>query len=149
LRSFLGLAGYYRKIVKNFAIISKPLTNLLKKYEQFVWTSINEEAFVALKSALISDPVLALSDFTQQFIVETNTSDKGVGAVHQQNGHPIAFVSKALGARNQGLPINEKECLAILMAIDHWRQYLMQGKFLILIDHKSLMHLDDQKLTTP
>lgn len=149
LRSFLGLAGYYRKFVKNFGIISKPLTNLLKKHEQFIWTSVHEEAFNALKSALVSAPVLALPDFTQQFIVETDASDKGVGAVLQQNGHPIAFVSKALGPRNQGLSIYEKECLAILMAIDHWRQYLMQGEFLILTDQKSLIHLDDQKLTTP
>ena len=67
----------------------------------------------------------------------------------QQNGHPIAFVSKALGPRNQALSIYEKEYLAILMAIDHWRQYLITNEFIILTDQQSLVHLDDQKLSTP
>jgi len=149
LRSFLGMAGYYRKFVKNYGIISKPLTNLLRKNTPYVWTSAHEESFTALKNALVSAPVLTLPDFNKQFVIETDASDKGVGAVLQQDGHPIAFVSKSLGPKKQGLSIYEKEYLAILMAVDQWRQYLIQGEFLILTDQKSLIHLDDQRLHTP
>lgn len=143
------MAGYYRKFVKNYGIISKPLTNLLRKNTPYVWTSAHEESFTALKNALVSAPVLTLPDFNKQFVIETDASDKGVGAVLQQDGHPIAFVSKALGPKKQGLSIYEKEYLAILMAVDQWRQYLIQGEFLILTDQKSLIHLDDQRLHTP
>ncbi|WVZ87398.1 hypothetical protein U9M48_034038 [Paspalum notatum var. saurae] len=149
LRSFLGMAGYYRKFVKHFGVIAKPLTDLLKKNIPFVWTDAHDFAFHSLKEALVTAPVLALPDFSKPFTIETDASAKGVGAVLHQQGHPIAFVSKALGVRNQGLSIYEKECLAILMAIDHWRSYLQQGEFLILTDQKSLTHLDDQKLSTP
>jgi hypothetical protein len=81
--------------------------------------------------------------------VETDASDTGIGAVLHQSGHPIAFVSKSLGVRHQGLSTYEKECLVILLAVDHWRSYLMSGEFTIRTDHRSLVHLDDQRLTTP
>jgi hypothetical protein len=118
LRGFLGLAGYYRKFVKNFGIIAKPLTELLKKDKLFIWTSIHESAFQALKTALSSSPVLGLPDFTQPFHIETDTCGYEVGAVLTQNGHPLAYISKALSPRNQGLSVYEKEYLAILMAVD-------------------------------
>lgn len=149
LQSFLGLAGYYRRFVKNFGSISKPLTNLLRKCELFIWTSTHEDSFMPLKLALTSAPVLAIPNLQKPFTIETNASDKGIGAVLQQEGHPIAYVSKALGPRNQQLSIYEKECLAILMAVDHWRSYLQQGPFVIKTDKKSLVNLDDQRLTTP
>jgi hypothetical protein len=114
VRSFLGMAGYYRKFVQNFGLIGKPLTNLLKKGEQFVWTRQAEEAFQTLKRALVTAPVLSMPNFSQTFEVETDASDKGIGAILQQNGHPIAFISKALGPKNQGLSTYEKECLTIL-----------------------------------
>lgn len=100
LRSFLGMADYYRKFVRNFGVIAKPLTNLLRKNEPYVWTPVHDEAFATLKHALTTTPVLALPDFTKQFIIETDASEKGVGAVLQQEGHPLAFISKALGPRN-------------------------------------------------
>jgi len=117
----------------------------------FCWTSEHSEAFQALKQALISAPVLALPDFSKVFTVETDASDndKGIGAVLQQDGHPIAYLSKALGPKNQVLSTYEKESLAILMAIEHWRSYLQQGEFIIKTDQKSPTHLDDQRLTTP
>lgn len=89
----------------------------------FCWTSEHSEAFQALKQALISAPVLALPDFSKVFTVETDASDKGIRAVLQQDGHPIAYLSKALGPKNQVLSTYEKESLAILMAIEHWRSY--------------------------
>lgn len=96
LRGFLGLAGYYRRFVQNFGNLAKPTTDLLKKGQLFVWTSATEQAFQALKLALTSAPVLALPDFSKTFVVEINASDKGIGVVLQQDGHPIAFVSRAL-----------------------------------------------------
>jgi len=121
----------------------------LKKNELFVWTTVHQEAFTTLKNALVSAPVLGMPDFSQKIFIETDASAAGIGAVLQQNGHPIAFVSKALGPKNQTLSIYEKEYLAILMAIDHWRLYLITNEFIILTDQKSLIHLDDQKLSTP
>lgn len=149
LRGFLGLAGYYRKFVKNFGIISKPLTQLLRKGVSFRWGSEAEAAFQQLKQALTSAPVLGLPDFSKQFTVETNASDAGIGAVLSQEGHPIAYLSKALGPRSKGLSTYEKECMAILLAVDHWRSYLQHQEFLILTDYHSLVHLDDQRLHTP
>lgn len=96
LRSFLGLVGYYRKFVQHFAIIARPLTDLLKKGALFVWTSAHTTAFEALKQALVTTPVLALPNFSCPFQLQTDANDSGVGAVLLQDGHPLAFVSKAL-----------------------------------------------------
>jgi hypothetical protein len=102
-----------------------------------------------LKQALVTAPVLALPNFTQPFEIETDACERGVGAVLHQAGHPIAFISKALGPHHRGLSTYEKECLAILMAVDQWRSYLIGDEFIIRTDHRSLIHLDDQRLTTP
>jgi hypothetical protein len=148
LRGFLGLSGYYRKFIKHYAILSQPLTALLKKGVLFVWTPAATEAFRALKLALVTAPVLALPDYKAQFVIETDACDVGIGAVLSQKGHPLAFVSRALGPRNKGLSVYEKEYLAILLAVQQWRQYLQMGEFLIRTDHKSLVHLTDQRLHT-
>jgi transposase InsO family protein len=149
LRGFLGLAGYYRKFVKNFGVIARPLNDLLKKGVLFIWTQVHEEAFLTLKQGLTIAPVLMLPDFSKPFAIETDASSKGIGAVLLQNSHPLAYVSKALGVKNQGLSTYEKEYLAILLAVDKWRQYLQHSEFLIYLDHKSLSHLTEQRLITP
>lgn len=149
LRGVLGLAGYYRKFVRNFGVIARPLTSLLKKNTVFVWTAVHDEAFQALKHSLSTAPVLALPNFQKPFSIETDASGVGIGAVLQQEGHPLAFVSKALGVANMGLSTYEKEYLAILLAVDHWRAYLQHAEFLILTDHRSLSHLNAQRLHTP
>lgn len=149
LRSFLGLAGYYRKFVRHFGIIAKPLTNLLKKGVLFVWTHDHMVAFETLKQSLCAAPVLALPNFAIPFAIESDASGSGIGAVLLQEGHPLAFVSKALGPKNQGLSTYEKEYLAILLAVTQWRQYLQHAEFTIFTDHRSLSHLTEQKLHTP
>jgi hypothetical protein len=122
LRGFLGLTGYYRKFVKNYGIISKPLTQLLTK-KGFEWTPKATVAFLALKQAMVQTPV-ALPNFQLPFTVETDACELGVGAVLMQLGHPIAYMSKSLGVMNRKLSIYEKEFMAVIMAIDKWRQYL-------------------------
>ena len=92
--------------------------------------------------------LIAVVAFAKSFTIETDASGGGVGAVLQQDGHPVAFISRALGPKNLGLSTYEKECLAILFAIEQWRPYLQHGEFIIKTDHQSLTHLDDQRLST-
>ena len=132
----------------SFAVIAKPLTNLLKKHTLFVWTSEHQLVFDTLKQALCSAPVLGIPDFSKVFAIETDACQTGVGAVLLQNGHPLAYVSKPLGIKNQGLSTYEKEYLAILIAVDHWRSYLQLAEFVIYTDQKALIHLNDQRLHT-
>lgn len=149
VRGFLGLAGYYQKFVRHFVVLSRPLTDLLKKHAVFLWTAKHQLALDTLKKALTSAPVLALPDFSKTFEIETDASDRGVGAVLMQAGYPLAYLSKALGPKNRGLSTYEKECLAILLAVDHWCSYLQFGEFIIRTDQCSLIHLGDQRLATP
>lgn len=118
LRSFLGLAGYYHKFVRNFGLLAQPLTALLKKNSLFVWTAEHTESFELLKKALSFALVLALPNFAKPFHIETDACGRGIGAVLMQGGHPLAFISKALSPRNQGLSTYEKENLAILVAVE-------------------------------
>lgn len=140
LRSFLGLAGYYRKFIKNYACISKPLTTLLKKGE-FHWNEYAQHAFQLLKTALSFAPILALPNFSQTFEVETDASNSGLGAILMQNGHPLAFLSKSLGPKWQKLPVYEKELLALVTAVQKWEQYLCGQQFIVSTDQKSLKWL--------
>lgn len=149
LRSFLGLAGYYRKFIKHFGVICQPLTALLKKGVLFVWTDAHTTAFQTLKQALAAAPVLALPDFSTSFVVETDASDSGIGAVLMQKGHPLAFLSKSLGPKSRGLSTYEKEYMALIVAVQHWRAYLQHAEFIIVTDHKSLSQLNEQRLHTP
>lgn len=139
LRGFLSLAVYYRKFVRHFSILAKPLTELLCKDTLFRWTPTHEQSFQELKSSLVSSPILALPDFTKTFCIETDASTTGIGAVLLQDGHPLAFLSKALGPRSRGLSTYEKEYLAVIMAVQQWHSYLQLAEFLIYTDQQSLM----------
>jgi hypothetical protein len=147
VRAFLGIAGYYRKFIEHYGSISKPLTELLKKDVQFVWSSVAQTAFDTLKQALIAAPVLALPNFKLPFEVHTDASGVGIGAVLSQQGHPIAYLSKALSSMAKDLSTYEKECLALILVVEKWKSYLQHKEFIIYTDHKSLTHLESQHLT--
>ncbi|GJW56364.1 gypsy/ty3 retroelement polyprotein [Tanacetum coccineum] len=148
LRGFLGLIGYFRRFIMNFASVSMPLTQLLKK-GGYKWNDEAQVAFENLKDAKQKAPVLALPDFTKPFEVETDASGIGIGAVLQQNGHPIAYMCKTLSLKHQSMSTYVKEFLAFLMALEKWRGYLLDRNFIIRTDHFSLKYLLDQKITTP
>ncbi|KAL0361148.1 UNVERIFIED_CONTAM: Retrovirus-related Pol polyprotein from transposon.6 [Sesamum radiatum] len=127
LRRFLGLTGYYRKFIKGYEVLSKPLTSLLKK-DAFNWNPDVEAAFEHLKEVVSNAPLLALPDFSQPFIVETDVCGKGIGAVLMQGGRPIAYLSKALAAKNMGLSTYEKEFLALLLAVTNYENGILRRR---------------------
>ncbi|XP_075098837.1 uncharacterized protein LOC142175749 [Nicotiana tabacum] len=124
LKGFLGLAGYYRRFIKGFGVICKPLTELTKK-NNFKWSTIADATFVELKEALTQAPVLAFPDASKAFIVETDASGSGIGAMLMQEGHPIAFIIKALSPRHAALSVYDRELLAVVHAVSKWSQYLL------------------------
>jgi hypothetical protein len=144
LRGFLGLAGYYRHFIQHYGVISRPLTTLLKKGSPFVWTPDVQKAFDLVKCALTIVPVLALPDFNKQFVIETYACNVWIGIVLMQEGHPIVYLSQSLNCTNQGCPAYEKECLAILLAVNKWRSYLQHKEFIIHTNQKSLTQLGEQ-----
>ncbi|GMJ04990.1 hypothetical protein HRI_004168200 [Hibiscus trionum] len=148
LRGFLWLSGYYRRFVKGYGCIARPLTELLKK-DGWKWIQAEEAVFESLKECVSSAPVLTLPDFNMPFIVETDASNVGVGAVLVQRGKPVAFFSKGLGVRYQGLSVYEKEMLAALVAIKKWAAYLIGRHFIIRTDHQSLKFLTENQAITP
>lgn len=148
LRGFLGLAGYYRKFVKGFGLISKPLTNMLRK-DGFEWSPLAEQAFLALKKALTTTPVLALPDFSKDFVIECDASNGGIGAILSQDRHPITYLSKTLSDKHKSLSIYDKEMMALVYAVDHWRPYLLGRKFKVLTDHQTIKYFLEQRITTP
>lgn len=146
VKRFLGTASWYRRFVPNFSSIAGPLNKLTsssKKSGGFIWTKEAEESFNKLKECLISAPILSCPDFQKPFEVHTDASDFGVGAMLTQTiddvEHPIAYMSKSLSAQERNYSITEREALAVLVALEHWRCYLDNGhKFTVFTDHSAL-----------
>lgn len=143
LREFLGLTGYYRKFVARYVQIASPLTEQLRK-DSFGWNDRATLAFENLKAAMIQPPVLLLPDFNQLFIVETDASGYGIGAVLMQHNRPIAFFSKLLGVRTQQKSICENELIAICLSIQKWKYYWLGRHFVVRTDQRSLRFLTQQ-----
>lgn len=147
LRGFLGLTGYYRKFIQHYGSIARLLTQLLKK-DSFKWTDEADQAFLQLKHAMTQAPVLALLDFSKTFIIECDASGMGLGAVLMQDRRPIAYLCQALHVRNLILSTYEKEMLALVMAIQKWRPYLLGQMFVVRTNHRSLKYLWDRTIVT-
>ena len=152
VRVFLGLTGYYRKFIPDFATIAAPLTDLTRKTAPNLvnWSQECEEAFVELKARMCSSPVLRSPDFAKPFIVQTDASERGIGAVLSQldadgNDYPIAYYSRKLLPREERYATVEKECLAIRLGVQAFRIYLLGRPFTIQTDHHALEWLDRLK----
>ncbi|XP_078232326.1 uncharacterized protein LOC144583105 [Pogona vitticeps] len=152
VKSFLGLVGYYRKFIPRFSEIAAPLTDLTQKKtdDRIPWTSDCEEAFRRLKEALINYPVLRAPDFDREFIIYTDASNSGVGAVlcqEDENGdqHPVSYLSRKLQKGERHLATVEKECLAIVYAIQKAKPYIWGRHFILCTDHSPLQWLKTMK----
>ena len=145
VRSFIGLAGYYRRFVKDFAKLAGPLTRLTRKTEKFTWTDKCEESFQELKKRLVSAPVLALPDGRGNFVIYSDASHKGLGCVLMQHGKVIAYASRQLKEYEVRYPTHHLELAAIVFALKMWRHYLYGEKCEIYTDHKSLKYIFTQK----
>ncbi|CAF4878033.1 unnamed protein product [Pieris macdunnoughi] len=145
IKSFLGLTGYYRRFISNFSSLTKPLTSLLKKDVPFVWGETQQSAFEECKRLLTNPPILQYPDFTKEFILTTDASLHAIGAVLSQGqigkDLPIAYASRTLNKAESNYSTIERELLAIVWAVKHFRPYLFGRKFKIVTDHKPLTWL--------
>nr|GEU68186.1 reverse transcriptase [Tanacetum cinerariifolium] len=148
LRAFLGLTGYYRRFVPNYANIASSLTDTLKQ-SSFTWNVSASEAFNNLKQAMSQLLTIALPKFLKPFDVTTDASGVVVGAVLSQKDKPILFFSKKLCEKMLANSTYIRELYAITEAIKKWRQYLLGRKFRVYTDHHSLKHLLTQTVQTP
>uniref|UniRef100_A0A3B3RSX8 Reverse transcriptase RNase H-like domain-containing protein n=1 Tax=Paramormyrops kingsleyae TaxID=1676925 RepID=A0A3B3RSX8_9TELE len=142
LRSFLGLASYYRRFVQDFATIASPLHRLTQKGQAFVWDSDCERAFATLRAALTSAPVLGFPDPKETFVLDTDASDVELGAVLSQvGGHVIGYFSRSLSRAERNYCVTRRELLAVVAALKHFRPYLYGQRFQLRTDHTSLTWL--------
>ncbi|KAL0349659.1 UNVERIFIED_CONTAM: Transposon Tf2-11 polyprotein [Sesamum radiatum] len=149
LRSFLRLANYYRRFVKGYSEIARPMMDLLKKTETWDWTPQCQVAFDNLKRAMVTDPVLALPDMSKPFTVETDASDFALGGALMQDGHPVAFESRKLKDVERRYLVHEKELLAVVHCLRLWRHYLLGSPFVVKTDNTTVSHFMSQsKLTS-
>jgi hypothetical protein len=148
VRSFLGLAGFYRKFIKNFSMICSPITELLKKDNKFEWTDEHESAMKKLKVAVTTAPVLINPDPSLPFTVVTDASGYAIGAALCQNKgtglQPVSFMSKKMLPAEMNYPVHEQELLAIICALREWKHYLHGQPFKVMTDHRSLQYLQTQ-----
>ena len=150
VRSFLGLANYYRKFIKDFSAIAAPLNALLSKDTNFEWTLDCQNAFDTLKNALSSAPILAYPDFSKPFILYTDASSTAISYIlgqrdDQGKERVICYSGRALRQSEKRWSISERECLAVVEGIKNFRVYLANKKFLVQTDHSAIQFLQKTK----
>jgi hypothetical protein len=144
VRSFLGLAGFYRRFVKDFSTIAAPLNELTKKGVPFDWGKAQENSFNMLKDKLTHAPLLQLPDFNKTFELECDASGIGLGGVLLQEGKPIAYFSEKLSGPVLNYSTYDKELYALVRTLETWQHYLWPKEFIIHSDHESLKHIRSQ-----
>ncbi|GJT19089.1 putative nucleotidyltransferase, ribonuclease H [Tanacetum coccineum] len=145
VRSFLGLAGYYRRFVEGFSRLALPLTKLMRKGEKFVWNEEREKSFEELKQRLVSAPILTLPSGSGGFQIYSDASKKGLGCVLMQHGKVIAYASRQLKPYEVNYPTHDLELAAVVFALKIWRHYLYGESCDIFTDHKSLKYIFTQR----
>ncbi|WVZ79681.1 hypothetical protein U9M48_027234 [Paspalum notatum var. saurae] len=144
IRSFLGLAKYYRRFIENFSKIAKPMTDLLKDKVLFEWNDKCEKSFRCLKDKLTTTPVLTLPDLQKDFVVYCDASRQGLGCMLMQDNHVVSYASRQLRAHEENYPTHDLELAAVVHALKIWRHYLIGNKCDIYTDHKSLKYIFTQ-----
>jgi len=142
LQSFLGMAGWCRRFIYSYALVTSPLTDLLRKNQPWIWGPAQERAFNNVKDTIMSGPILIQSNWSKPFNLETDASNYGIGAVlfQEQEGmtHPISFISRKLTSTEINYSTREKEFLAILWGCERLKTYLWGRRFTVYTDHKNL-----------
>ncbi len=145
LRSFLGLASYYHKFIKNFAKIVAPLTNLLKKSAvTYKWEEVCDEAFETLKGILVKAPMLKLPDFDKDFEIHSDAFDFAIRGVLMQEGRPMAFENKKLNETERKWPTHEKEMWAVIRCLKTWGYYIGSKDVVVWTDNVTLKYFATQ-----
>ncbi|CAB0039435.1 unnamed protein product [Trichogramma brassicae] len=152
LRRFLGMASWYRKFLENFATIADPLNKLLKKNTKYIWGEEQQAAFERIKALIASAPMLSRPSFEHEFVVQTDASDSGLGAILTQNidgeEKVLCFASRTLNKAERNYSVTERECLAVLWAIRKFRPYVEGYRFRVITDHSSLRWLHNLRNPT-
>ncbi|KAJ9539086.1 hypothetical protein OSB04_031819 [Centaurea solstitialis] len=144
VRSFLGLAGSYRQLIRDFSKIAVPLTSLTRKDVKFVWSEAQEDAFQTLKDCLTRAPILALPEGNDDFVVYSDASKLGLGCVLMQRGKVIAYASRQFKEYKKNYPTHDLELASFVFALKLWLHYLYGTKCQLFTDHKSLKYIFDQ-----
>ena len=149
VQSFLGLAGWYRRFLKDYSALTAPLSDLCSKKREFIWTPEAQKSFDTIKEMLTSAPLLITADYTRPFIVSCDACKTGIGGVLAQLDEtgmerPIAFYSRKLNRAQQNYSITELECYAAYMSIKKFREYIEWHEFTVITDHASLKWLMNQ-----
>ena len=143
VRSFHGLASFYKRFVKNFIRIMSPITDCTKG-NSFRWTKEAQQAFECIKEAMCNPPILRLSDFSKPFEVECNVSNTGIGAVLIQEGKPIAYFSEKRKKSRVNYLAYDKEFYVMVRPLEHWSRYLKLQPFILYSNHESLKRICGQ-----
>ncbi|KAH0643592.1 hypothetical protein KY290_035070 [Solanum tuberosum] len=145
IRSFLGLAGYYRRFVDGFSSIASPLTKLTQKKVKFQWSDECEKNFSELKTRLTTTPVLTLPDSSDGYLIYCDASRVDLGSVLMQRGNVIAYASRQLKVHEKNYPTHDLMLVVIVFALKIWRHYLYGVHVDVFTDHKSLQYVFTQK----
>ena len=150
VQMFLGAVGWYRKFIKDFSTIARPLAWLLEKDVTFTWGKEQDDAFNTLKHELVKAPVLAHPDPTRPFVVTTDASKVGLGGELSQEDaqgqlHPVAYFGRALTKRERSYPTYDREVMVMRDTLKHFRYYLLGAQVVMRTDHKPLLKILEQK----